>query len=215
MVVRTFIKKLIPRAIRHTVGEVRALEPAARPTYVRRALARATSRAWRLPPIKGRPAVVVVVCWGNIYRSPMAEMLLVRALARRNVKGFAVSSAGVNAKDGREAPEDAQVVAREVGVSLAQHRATRLTDAIVARADILLVMDHLNDAIIAHRFPDGASKILPLGAYGPGARGTFSPIPDPYGTGISSVRECYRHLDRCVEGLADALHAHARSADVP
>lgn len=178
-----------------------------RRTYLRLLFSFGRWSSTRLPAAQDGVPVVIFVCWGNIFRSPMAEMLMVRALAARALGGVRVSSAGVNATPGREAPVDARVAAREAGVSLDAHRATRLTRELAERADILVVMDLLNDAIIAHRFPEAAAKIVPLGAFEtPVPKGLLATvIHDPYGEGLEAVRGCYARLDRCIDGLTEAI----------
>lgn len=139
----------------------------------------------------------------------MAEVLLTRAVAERALAGVAVSSAGVNASPGRESPADACAVASEFHLSLGAHRATRLTTELADRADMLVIMDPLNDAIITHRFSNSAHKIVALGAFERDREDASGVIDDPYGQGIDAVRMCYRRLSRCINGLADALAAAA------
>lgn len=204
---KELLRKLLPRPVLHIVRDLRALEPSLRGTYLRRTLRRGRWSDKRLPPRRDGTARVVFVCWGNIYRSPMAATLLAHAVAQRGLTGVDVSSVGVNATPGRESPRDACEVAAELGLSLSAHRATKLTTDLADRADMLVVMDPLNDAIIAHRFPQAAHKIVALGAFEHGRTAGSGVIDDPYGMGIDAVRGCYRRLQRCVDGLADALRS--------
>src|SRR3989442_1701675 len=52
---------------------------------------------------------ILLVCTGNICRSPLAAALLTRALAERGVEGIDVSSAGTRARDGAPPSEGADL----------------------------------------------------------------------------------------------------------
>ena len=62
------------------------------------------------------------VCYGNIMRSPMAELMFKRALAENTREDVVVRSAGIHATAGTEAEPRAQVAAAELGLPLAHHR---------------------------------------------------------------------------------------------
>ena len=79
---------------------------------------------------------MLVVCVGNICRSPLGE----RALAAR-LDGVTVSSAGLGALVDSEADPDAARAAAELGISLDNHRARQWTGAIGAAHDLILVME--------------------------------------------------------------------------
>ena len=78
---------------------------------------------------------VLVVCVGNICRSPTGERLLQAALPGKHI-----SSAGVAALVGHAADEVASGVATDNGLSLAGHSARQLTRALCQQADLILVM---------------------------------------------------------------------------
>lgn len=98
---------------------------------------------------------ILVVCSGNIGRSPLAEGLLRHALADRlgadvsdlRAKGIEVSSAGADAPEGHPASKRGMVFAAERGIDLAEHRATSLTAEMAEAADIIYGMDlsHIGD----------------------------------------------------------------------
>src|SRR5262245_55242849 len=78
---------------------------------------------------------VLVLCHGNICRSPFAEALLTA-----RIPGLEVRSAGLHAADGHPADPSAVACAQRMGVSLAAHRSARVTAELVAWADLVLVM---------------------------------------------------------------------------
>lgn len=88
---------------------------------------------------------ILVVCSGNICRSPMAEGFLRAALrARFGDAAPAVSSAGTMGLNRSAATPEAVEAARELGSDIAAHRARRLTAPMASQADLLLCMatDH-------------------------------------------------------------------------
>src|SRR2546428_11509479 len=61
---------------------------------------------------------ILLVCTGNICRSPLAAALLERALKERGVDAIDVSSAGTGAGDGAPGSEGAYLVGLERGLDL-------------------------------------------------------------------------------------------------
>lgn len=83
---------------------------------------------------------VLVVCTGNICRSPTAERLLVAHAAALGVAGLTVGSAGTRALVGYGMEANAREVLRELGGDPAQFRARQLAPALVEEADLVLTM---------------------------------------------------------------------------
>jgi protein-tyrosine-phosphatase len=93
---------------------------------------------------------ILVVCTGNICRSPMAEGFLRAALRERlGDAAPAVTSAGTAGWDGSGAMEESILAARERGVDIGTHLARRLLPEMVEGADLVLCMaaDH-REAIV-------------------------------------------------------------------
>ena len=79
---------------------------------------------------------ILVVCTGNICRSPIGEQLL-----RQLLPGKQITSAGIFGLEGSPADIHAQDVARRHGLSLGEHRARKLTPQIMRESDLILVME--------------------------------------------------------------------------
>ena len=116
---------------------------------------------------------VLVICTGNICRSPMAEGLLRARFARRG-RG-AVESAGLAALEGYPADPIAVALLAGRGIDISAHRARQLTPELVARFELLLVMDAMQERRLAVLAPSAGARIQRIGGYG-----GFD-VPDPYG----------------------------------
>jgi protein-tyrosine phosphatase len=88
---------------------------------------------------------ILVICTGNICRSPISEGLLRSALQRRfGASAPVVSSAGTSGLEGSGAMPESVHAASELGIDIGGHVARRLTPALASEADLLLCMarDH-------------------------------------------------------------------------
>jgi protein-tyrosine phosphatase len=83
---------------------------------------------------------VLFVCTGNICRSPTAEALARRELARHPGVPIQVSSAGSHAVEGSPAASRSMLAASARGASLERHFARELTRRRVRAADLILCM---------------------------------------------------------------------------
>jgi protein-tyrosine-phosphatase len=148
----------------------------------------------------------VFVCFGNIMRSAMAEFVMRKALseiAPEEIEKIRIVSAGLHANPGREAHPWMQEAAKELGISLAAHRAKLLTREMVNAADAIFAMDFQNKAELLTLYPESADKIHMLSAYAEGAWKNRE-IPDPYLGDLEVTRYCARQLQTCIRNLLGA-----------
>lgn len=206
------LNRLIPSGWRAFLRDLRELPSGVRGLYVRQAVRRLFEfeQEVRLPEFE-RPLdpLVLFVCHGNIYRSAMAPGLLEREFAAGTIR---VASAGLLAEDGRVAPADAITAAREFGVDLRLHRSRRLTSELVASADLIVVMDDRNLAVLAANHPEARGKAVMLGQFDASGERAIS---DPYGRGALAVRVCYRRISTAVSGLASAMQQVTATQSTP
>lgn len=117
---------------------------------------------------------VLVVCIGNICRSPLGERMLRDRLAEAG-SSIEVTSAGLHALVGHAADDDASAVAEGHGVDLAGHAARQFTHELGSKADLILVMEPGHKAEVEKRAPGLSGKTMLFDQWS-GAKG----IADPY-----------------------------------
>jgi protein-tyrosine-phosphatase len=149
---------------------------------------------------RSRPPTVLVVCYGNICRSPFAAGLLAAELG---AVGVQVESAGF-ASPNRPCPPEAVTVAARRGVDLSAHRSTLLTPGQARSADLIVVMDPAHGRVICDRFGRLPRDILVLGDLDPEPLATPA-IRDPVNQDVAVFEEAYARIERCVSELSQAL----------
>jgi len=146
---------------------------------------------------------VLVVCSGNICRSPYAEGYLRHHLAARPGRGAAVGvrSAGTLGIVGSPPSPETVALAREAGFDLSAHRSRALEFDLVDEADAILVMEHAHREEIEARYPEDADKVHLLSEFHPEATGLARPpdIFDPIGLPLSEYRRCFRLVSESLE----------------
>ncbi|KML49990.1 protein tyrosine phosphatase [Burkholderia cepacia] len=139
-------------------------------------------------------ATLLVVCIGNVCRSPMAE-----ALFRARLPGVDVQSAGLGARDGQPADPHAVDLMRERGLDIAAHRARRVPPGLATRADLILTMDADQQRWLERRLPALRGRVFLLGMPDPSSgRMHGSDIPDPYLGPRASFERSLRLIERGV-----------------
>jgi protein-tyrosine-phosphatase len=152
--------------------------------------------------LKGRaPRSILVVCHGNICRSPFAAALLLRALGPLGVR---VDSAGF-VRPHRPAPPEALAAAARRGVDLSDHRSRLLTPDLARSAELIVVMDPVQEREVRERFGRASSDVVVLGDLDPAPLGGARAIRDPIGQGPEVFEASYARIERCVGELARAL----------
>jgi len=124
---------------------------------------------------------ILLVCMGNICRSPTAHGVLRHRLAQTHLSGVVtVDSAGTHSYH-VDAPPDArsQVHAQQRGYDLSDLRARQVTDDDFADADLILAMDWDNLALLqAQCPPEHQHKLRRLAEFFNTSHQTV--VPDPY-----------------------------------
>ena len=144
---------------------------------------------------------VLMVCLGNICRSPTAEAVLRQRLRAGGLQDrVEVDSAGTGSWHVGNPPDArSQRHALRRGYDLSGQRARRVTEADFERFDLLLAMDEDNLADLARMKPAGARAELRLFA--------AADVPDPYTGGEQGFEQVLDIVERASDALVAELRA--------
>ena len=163
-------------------------------------------------PYRPIPYRVVLVCLGNICRSPMAEAVLrdrveAAGLADR-VSVESAGTAGYHVGSGADPRARTALAAR--GYDGSAHRARQFGPDWFERADLVLALDEANLADLAtlDRTAQRTGSLRLLRSYDPdAARGGDLEVPDPYYGGDEGFDHVLDLVERAADGLVAELAA--------
>lgn len=145
-----------------------------------------------------RPRSLLVVCYGNVCRSPYLEAVL-----KRDLPDIRVESAGFVGPD-RPVPPFALTVSAERGLNLSTFRSRPLVPAIVRDADLIVVMDGNQARDVERYFRVPQRRIVVAGDLDPVPSASRT-IVDPWGQPIDVFVSSFNRLDRCAAMLVCLL----------
>jgi protein-tyrosine phosphatase len=149
---------------------------------------------------------VLFVCMGNICRSPMAEGVFRREVAKAGLLDKVnVDSAGTHSYHiGSKPDQRAQNAANKRGVNISSLRGRQVADADFEKFDYILAMDNVNLNNLKRRAPARLHhKIRLLLSYS--RRFPNLDVPDPYYGGLSGFDENLDMIEDAVQGLVKEI----------
>lgn len=148
---------------------------------------------------RSRPDRLLVLCYGNICRSPYAAAVLRSALDHLGQGDTEVASAGLIGPD-RPANAQASRVALQRGHDLSGHRSRLLAAADPLQVSLFLVMTHDQRDTLLKQFGIRRERVELLADFDAEDPPTRE-IEDPYGRSDDEFRRVFDQIDRSVRGL--------------
>ncbi|GAA4231319.1 protein-tyrosine phosphatase [Streptosporangium album] len=148
---------------------------------------------------------VCVVCMGNICRSPIAEVVLRKALADHGLDGVVtVDSAGTGGwHQGHPMDERAAATLAENGYDGSSHRARQFLASWFGQVDLVLAMDEENLRALRRLAPPGSDVRL-FRSFDPDAP-AGAEVPDPYYGDLQGFADVLEMVRTASDGLAKHL----------
>ena len=135
---------------------------------------------------------VLILCIGNICRSPVAEGIL-KKMSGQHQLGLSISSAGVHAMVNDPAQPYSIEVARARGIDITAHRARQLSSEILLEHEIVLVMDETVRKIAMQQYPFATGKIKKIGHF------RQKEIVDPYRKPKENFESMCVDIENCLQ----------------
>jgi len=147
---------------------------------------------------------ILFVCSANISRSFLAKVLFEDEMRRRGKNTVSAASAGLHAYPG--APPDPKMTAFLIakGVPWEPHRARRISREDMEKADLILVMEGVQERLLKECFPEAEIKIMRLGRF-ISPDGREDDIIDPFGKSTYHYRLAQSQITLAVKNLCEEL----------
>ena len=139
----------------------------------------------------------MIVCVGNICRSPTAEHMLRVALASSDI---VARSAGLGALENHAIEKNARAVLESKGHVLGDHSGTQLNSSLINDSDLILVMEKKHIDGVLKIAPEARGKVFLLGEWQDKRE-----ITDPYRQGMPAFIHAYALIDGAVNAWAQRL----------
>ncbi|MBF4489750.1 MULTISPECIES: low molecular weight protein-tyrosine-phosphatase [Psychrobacter] len=137
---------------------------------------------------------ILVVCVGNICRSPIAEAALIQQYPHKTI-----DSAGLSAVVGNGADPNALTVMSALGIDMSAHIAKQIDEALVKRADLILTMSDNQSKWIEDRWPHCRGKTFRIGHW------IDQDIADPYRHELSVFEDARQDIFDSLKPWADKI----------
>ena len=152
-------------------------------------------------------AKILIVCTGNICRSPVGEALLKERLYERGLSNWSVKSAGTWAQKQRGASQYSVEIMTERGLDITKHQAEMIEYVHMKNSDLVLCMESGHVDALKAEFPVYAKKIHLISEM----VGRNYSISDPYGQSKDAYYRMVDDLDAIIDAGLEKIIEEANA----
>ncbi len=148
---------------------------------------------------------ILMVCLGNICRSPLAEGLM---RSKLNFTKFTVDSAGTSGGHKGEASDKRSIeIAMQHDLDISDQRSRKLTQEDLEEFDYIYVMDSKNLEDVQRMAVDDTQRSKIKKILDEAFPGENLDVPDPYYGGKQGFASVYKMLDQATDIIAKKLQS--------
>jgi len=147
---------------------------------------------------------ILMVCTGNICRSPLAEYRLRKKMKEANLP-YTVASGGLS-QSGVAISKNSLLLLMEDGINAVEHFSRKIDEEMLAESWLVLTMEERQRDFLCKTFPQQAAKIKTINEF----CGLSGDIIDPYGEDIEFYREVDKQIKERVETITNLLQEQSR-----
>lgn len=148
---------------------------------------------------------ILMVCLGNICRSPLAHGILENKIAIAGLD-ILVDSAGTNGFHNGELPDSRSIeIANEYNLDITQQRSRQITNGDLSEFDLIYVMDasNFNNVTALCQSSEEKAKVkMIMNEVQPGKNIS---VPDPYYGGADGFENVYQMLDLACDKIIESI----------
>lgn len=147
---------------------------------------------------------ILMVCLGNICRSPLAEGILKDKVKKASL-GWEVDSAGIGDWHTGELPDQRSIsTARQHNIDITDQRARQIRKEDLHSFDLILAMDDSNlrqIQLLAKQVQNPTAQIEMILNYS--SPGKNHSVPDPYYGGMDGFEKVFKMLDEATDRILE------------